>query len=172
MPWQKPAITFDCVQQLPEHEVLRLERMFARTSGIVDSLSTAWDTEMMNYQVEAAQEVRACVCVCVYILVCVLLCVLLSTAWDTQMKDYQVEEAQEERACVCVCVCILVCVRVCVAVYSMGHRWRTTRCRQRKSCVRVRVCVCELVCTYVCVAIYSMRHKWCENIASLPLKQV
>lgn len=37
----------------------RLERMFARTSGIVETLSSALDLEVHEYQVEAAQQVRA-----------------------------------------------------------------------------------------------------------------
>jgi len=37
----------------------RLERMFARTAGIVDTFSTAMDVEMTDFQVAAAQEVSA-----------------------------------------------------------------------------------------------------------------
>ncbi|KAF5835913.1 hypothetical protein DUNSADRAFT_6670 [Dunaliella salina] len=44
------------LQHLPAHEMQRLERMFARTAGIVDTLSTAMDLELVDYQVNAAQE--------------------------------------------------------------------------------------------------------------------
>eukprot|EP00967_Tisochrysis_lutea_P119437 scaffold194964_cov20-Tisochrysis_lutea.AAC.1 len=61
--FQKPyqSVDFRCPdvhpQQLPAHEMQRLERMFARTAGIVDTLSTAMDLELVDYQVNAAQEV-------------------------------------------------------------------------------------------------------------------